>query len=41
MEAFLATAGVRVLARSGEPLPPSQFATLRALRDSETVRQHQ
>jgi PAS domain S-box-containing protein len=38
---FLATHHIRLLGTDGQPLPPTAFATLRALHEGETVRQQQ
>jgi signal transduction histidine kinase len=41
MQDFLAEHRIWLSGPTGQPLPPEQWATLRALRDGETVRQHQ
>ncbi len=38
---FLATHHIRLFGTDGQPLPPAAFATLRAVREGETVRHHQ
>jgi PAS domain S-box-containing protein len=38
---FLAAHHIRLFGTDGQPLPPAAFATLRAVRVGETVRQHQ
>ncbi len=38
---FLATHHIRLFGTDGQPLPPTAFATLRAVQKGETVRQHQ
>ncbi len=38
---FLATHHIRLFGTDGQPLPPTAFATLRAVRAGETVRHHQ
>ncbi|HXX78649.1 MAG TPA: ATP-binding protein [Ktedonobacteraceae bacterium] len=41
MHDFLAEHRITLAGPTGQPLPPEQWATLRALRQGETVRQHQ
>jgi signal transduction histidine kinase/GAF domain-containing protein len=41
MQDFLAEHRIRLESPTGQPLPPEQWATLRALRQGETVLQHQ
>ena len=41
MAEFLTANGIRIFGVDGRPLPPVQFATLRAVGQGETVRQHQ
>src|SRR3989442_9860474 len=38
---FLAAHHIRLFSTDGQPLPPTAFATLRAVQKGETVRQHQ
>jgi PAS domain S-box-containing protein len=41
MQDFLAARQIRLFDIQGRPLPPNRYATLRAVRDGETVLQHQ
>jgi signal transduction histidine kinase len=41
MQAFVAKHQIRLYSSTGQPLEPSQWVTLRAVQQEETVRQHQ
>ena len=41
MQEFLATHGIRIFDAQGRPLAPTDFATLRAVQEGETVLHHQ